>query len=228
MKHVLAFVAGGLLLAGTAQAQAGLRAGGTLAYFPAKPAAYLNYVEARNTAKLGYQVGVFYQVPLTKRLALVPEVQFSRERVGTYTRLNNFTIPEYFGNFDTRLSLSYLNVPVLLRATFGPLYVEAGAQGGVLLGGREEGTEYVTRLDTPVSSAEISDALPTDLRRFDVGPCLGVGIKLAAGVGVSVRAYRGLVSLVPDDNLIRPYPYQSTLYRQTLQAALTYQLPARQ
>lgn len=228
MKYSLLFAASGLLLATKAQAQVGLRAGGTLAHLPARPAAYTHYIEATNTAKLGYQIGVFYQVPLTKRLALVPEVQFSRERISTYTRHNNYAIMEYFGNTDTRLSMSYLNVPVLLRAAFGPVYVEAGPQASVLLGGREVGTEYISFFDTPFSSNDIDRPLPSDLRRFDVGPCLGVGLKLPAGLGVSVRAYQGLVSLVPNDDAMRPYPYQGTLHRQTLQAALTYQLPARQ
>lgn len=73
-------------------------------------------------------------MPLSKRLSLVPEVQFSRERVRLTTRDNNFTIPEYFGRTDSRLSMSYLVVPVLLRASFGPVYVEAGPQAYVLLG----------------------------------------------------------------------------------------------
>ena len=82
MKHVLNLLGGSLLLAGTVWAQAGLRARSTLAHLTTKgevPAAY--YLDASNSARLGYQVGVFYQVPLSKSLSLVPEVQFSREWV---------------------------------------------------------------------------------------------------------------------------------------------------
>lgn len=228
MKHFLSFLASSLLLAGTAHAQAGLRVGGTLAHLTAKgevPDRY--YLEASNSAKLGYQVGLFYQVPLAKRLSLVPEVQFSRERVRLTARDNNFSIMEYFGRTDSRLALSYLTVPVLLRASFGPVYVEAGPQGSVLLGGREVGSYTVSFWETPLSTTSIERPLPDDLRHVDVGTCLGVGVKLPAGLGVSVRAYQGFVSLTPGQEPSRAYPYQGSLRRQTLQAALTYQLAAR-
>jgi hypothetical protein len=228
MKYFFSFVVGGLLLTTTAHAQAGLRAGGTLAHLTTKadvPVAY--YIEASNSAKLGYQVGLFYQVPLSKRLSLVPEVQFSRERVQLTARDNNFAVPEYFGYTDSRLSMSYLIVPILLRASFGPVYVEAGPQGSVLLEGREVGTYSTAFFDMPMSRGPIDRSVPDELRRFDVGPCVGVGVKLPAGFGVSVRAYQGLVSLTPGQEPARAYPYQGSLRRQNLQAALTYQLASR-
>ncbi|WP_198172990.1 porin family protein [Hymenobacter ginkgonis] len=228
MKPFLSLVAGSLLLAGTAHAQAGLRAGGTLAHLTAKTEGTPSYYfEASNSAKLGYQLGLFYQVPLSQRLSLVPEVQFSRERVQLTARDNNFAILEYFGTTDTRLSMSYLNVPVLLRASFGPVYVEAGPQAGLRLAGREKGTYTVSFFDRPLTTNPVDRPLADDLRRFDVGPCVGLGVKLPAGLGVSVRAYQGLVSLTPGPDPTRAYPYQGSLRRQTLQAALTYQLAAR-
>lgn len=228
MKQLLSLVAGSLLLAGTAHAQAGLRAGGTLAHLRVKAEVSTPYyIEASNTAKLGYQVGLFYQVPLGHLFSLVPEVQFSRERVHLMARDNNFVVPEYFGYTDSRLSMSYLAVPIMVRASFGPVYVEAGPQASLLLGGREEGTYATLLFDRPMSENPIDRPLPDDLRRFDVGPSVGVGIKLPAGLGVSVRAYQGLVSLTPGQEQARPYPYQGSLRRQNLQAALTYQLAAR-
>jgi len=228
MKSLFFPLAGGLLLASPAHGQAGLRAGGTLAHLAMKenvPANY--YITASNSAKLGYQVGFFYQVPLSKKVSLVPEVQFSRERVQLTARDNNFVVLEHFGNTDSRLSMSYLVVPVLLRASFGPVYVEAGPQGSLLLGGREVGTYTTTFFEKPLNSVAIDRPLPDYLRRFDVGPCVGVGVKLPAGLGVSVRAYQGLVSLTSGEEPSRAYPYQGSLRRQTLQAALTYQLAAQ-
>jgi len=227
MHYFFAFAAGSLLLATTAQAQAGLRLGSTLTHL-AVAHAPARYLTADNSARLGYQVGVFYRVPLGKRLSLVPEVQFSRERVRLTTRDNAFVIPEYSGRTDSRLAMSYLAVPVLLRATFGPVYVEVGPQANVLLGGRELGTYTISILDgSPISSTDIDRPLPDNLRRFDLGPCVGVGVQLPAGLGLSVRAYQGLVSLMPGDDPAQPYPYQSGVRRQILQAALTYQLAAR-
>jgi hypothetical protein len=228
MKQLLSLVAGSLLVASTAHAQVGLRAGGTLAHLTTKSGESAPYYsEASNSPKLGYQLGAFYQLPLSKLFSLVPEVQFSRERVQLAARDNNFTIMEYFGRTDSRLSMSYLTVPVLLRASFGPVYVEAGPQGSVLLGGREVGAYTVSFWDTPIRTIDIDRSLPDELRRFDVGPCVGVGVKLPAGLGVSVRAYQGLVSLTSGEEPGRAYPYQGSLRRQNLQAALTYHLAAR-
>lgn len=228
MKHLLCLLGGSLLLAATAHAQAGLRVGGTLAHLTTKgevPASY--YIDASNSAKLGYQVGIFYQVPLGQLLSLVPEVQFSRERVHLTARDNNYAVPEYFGYTDSRLSMSYLVVPILLRASFGPVYVEAGPQGSLLIGGREVGTYSTRFFDRLMSSSPVDRPLPDELRRFDAGPCVGVGVKLPARLGVSVRAYQGLVSLTPGEEPGQAYPYQGSLRRQNLQAALTYQLATR-
>lgn len=61
-----------------------------------------------------------------------------------------------------------------------------------------------------------------DNRRFDAGACVGIGAKLPAGLGISVRAYRGLTTL----NHARSV-FDGEHQRQTLQASLTYQLPTR-
>lgn len=226
MKCVLLLIGSSLLLVNTVYAQVGLRAGANLAHLLTTTPSY--YLEADSRANVGYQVGIYYQVRLGKRLALLPEVQFSRERTHLTTRDNNFTIPEYFGRTDSHLSLSYLTMPVLLRATLGPVYVEVGPQASVLVGGRESGTATISVFDAPFRSTAITRSATDNLQRFDVGPCAGIGVKLPAGLGLSVRAYQGLVSLARQDDPQQAYPYNSRLRRQSLQASLTYQLAARQ
>jgi hypothetical protein len=136
---------------------------------------------------------VTYLVSLMAWLSLVPEVQYSHERA-TLTEVN-YAMMDVLQGSDSRLRLHYLNVPVLVRASLGPVYIEAGPQASLLLGGRQTGTftssgwNFVARtrpLDQPVADSH---------RRFDVGPCVGIGAKLPAGLGVSVRAYRGLTTL---------------------------------
>jgi hypothetical protein len=65
-------------------------------------------------------------------------------------------------------------------------------------------------------------AITDSYRRFDVGPCLGVGVQLPAGLGLSVRAYRGLMTLNHERQFV-----DGEHQRQSLQASLTYQLPTR-
>nr|GFD09239.1 hypothetical protein [Tanacetum cinerariifolium] len=64
-------------------------------------------------------------------------------------------------------------------------------------------------------------------QRLDAGACVGVGVQLPAGIGLSVRAYQGLVSMDrPASYLGETIPGSSSkAYRQTVQGSLTYQLP---
>jgi len=104
--------------------------------------------------------------------------------------------------------------------TFGPVYVEAGPQASLLLGGRQTGSEIIYSWQSPTTTGYAIDQDVTEHnRRFDIGPCLGVGLKLPAGLGVSVRAYQGLVTLNEERSAA-----DGKFKRQSLQASLTYQL----
>jgi hypothetical protein len=66
----------------------------------------------------------------------------------------------------------------------------------MLLGDRHEGFTWVRDVATGTITSTTLDGPVTDrFRRFDVGPCVGLGVNLPAGVGVSLRAYQGVVSL---------------------------------
>jgi hypothetical protein len=217
MKRVLLLLSSGLLVASTAHAQFGLRVGGNLSRLHTTTGA--NLYSASNS-RLGYQIGVTYQLPLTTWLALVPEVQYSNERT-TLTEAN-YAIADVGFEADSRLSFHYLNVPVLVRATFGPVYVEAGPQASLLLGGRQTGTVTTANWGMVATTRPIDQDVTESNRRFDAGASVGVGARLPAGLGVSVRAYRGLVTL----NHARS-AFDGEHQRQSLQASLTYQLPSR-
>jgi hypothetical protein len=206
----------GLTMANAAQAQFGVRVGGNASKLYTKDGTYSH---SNSNAKLGYQVGLTYQVRLTNWLALVPEVQYSKERL-TLSQ-SNYSMADAGFSADSRLRLNYLNVPVLVRASLGPVYVEAGPQASVLLGGRQVGTSYAYNGWTnTTTSFDFDQAASDHYQRFDVGPCLGLGVTLPAGLGLSVRAYRGLVTL--NDNR---QAFDGEFRRQSLQASLTYQLP---
>jgi hypothetical protein len=154
-------------------------------------------------------------LPLSKRLSLVPKVQFSKERM-TLTRFAPDFVDSGF-QADYREQFSYLNVPVLLHYIVGPVYVEAGVQGGFLLGGHETGS--VTYAGFSGGTYSVNCEVVGRYRRFDMGPSVGMGLKLPAGVGLNVRAYQSLASLTHDVEANVAH-----LYRQSVQAALTFQL----
>ena len=85
-------------------------------------------------AKAGYQVGVFYEHQMGTRFSVVPELQFSRQRTQLHSveSWNGFAgVTTY--TTDSRLSQSYLHLPVLLRARFGNFYLEGGPQASLQL-----------------------------------------------------------------------------------------------
>lgn len=227
MLKALPLLAGSLLLSGSVYAQAGLRVGGTWMDIAKNPFDGRKGAASRQTnSQFGYHLGVYYQVPLTKRLSLVPELQFSREH--QHARVDNSSDPAHGSSSDYELRLSYLYLPVLARATFGPVYFEAGPQLGWLVGGHGEGTTQTYVVDRTFTST-IDQAAAERYKRFDAGLCLGVGATLPAGFGLSLRAYQGL------RQVNREYMYNITFipssssdeYHQFFQASLTYRLPGR-
>ncbi len=177
----------------------------------------------------GYQIGLYYQVPLSKHLAFVPEVQFSRERFYVnYTPLAPLGHVYFEGppHSEYDQSLSYLNLPLLLRASIGAFYLEAGPQVGLLVGGRAESARHRNNNSSVNNTIDVDLAASSSYRRFDAGPCLGVGVKLPAGLGIGLRAYWGLTKLTADEDYSKAsQTYIGFQHRQSLQASLTYQLP---
>jgi hypothetical protein len=225
MKQILFSLSTSLLLASSAHAQLGVRVGGNAAIFT--KGERLADENPATRQQLGYQVGLYYQIALTKHLAFVPEVQFSRERFHVnYVARSPLGTIYYEGppRSEYDQSLSYLNLPILLRASLGAFYLEAGPQLSLLAGGRAK----TAHIDTGISGNYVAvEAAATDqYRRFDAGPCVGLGVKLPAGLGLGLRAYWGLTKLTADADYSAYSPtYSGFQHRQSLQASITYQLP---
>lgn len=157
-------------------------------------------------------------------------MQISSERRQLVTGTANLLSSFYFGPSyisDLRQRFTYLQVPVLARIDWGRVYVEAGPQADYLLGGREEG--QITYLNLYSNNVfymplAIDRRVRERYRRVDVGACAGIGVNLAAGIGLSVRAYQEVASLTQANNA-DVYDYQGRQLRQSLQTSLTYQLP---
>ena len=162
-----------------------------------------------------------------------PEVQCSREsqqlRKEGYGFDDYYTPTHTYLIHDYHVSLSFLNVPVLVRRTFGPVYVEAGPQGSVLVGGRGRGeTRSIEGPVSYVTRERIDQAATAYFNRVEAGVCIGVGLRLPAGWGISLRAYQSFTPLSQD-----PHGYQyapevlppsGTEYRRVAQVALTRDL----
>jgi hypothetical protein len=205
-----------LLLAGSAQAQWGLRAGLNASTLHSASDSY--ELQARTRGGPGYQAGVFYEKPLGARLSLVPELQLSRQQ--TTLDVADYRVSDGSYQANYRLRLLYLHVPVLLRVRLGRVFLEAGPQASVLQAAHEKGTEV--RGSIIGSSTTAIDRPATDrYRRLDAGLSAGLGVQLPSGFGLSLRAYQGLLSATREWEV---YHYGGRLTNRSVQAALSYQL----
>ena len=198
------------LLTPIVHAQAGLRVGGNLAGFTTSTN---NGYHTSTTNHLSYQASLYYKQPLTQCLSLVPEIQYSDERM-TINRSFDYD-PSFRAVYLSHFA--YVNVPLMLRLTWGRVYAEVGPQAGVLVGGHETGMIFINQVTLHINRDVVGSTV--SYRRFDVGSSLGVGVRLPGRVGLNLRAYQGLVSLTHDSGANLAH-----LYRQSLQGSLTYQL----
>ena len=143
------------------QSFVGIKAGGSASNFVGAQAPYVRY-------EYGYHGGVFANLALSRPFSLQPEVLYSMKGSQGPTDID-----------DSSQYLTYIDVPVALRATTGPgFFVETGPQVGFLLKAKANGTgEYV-------------DA-KANYRSVDVGYLLGAGYQPKdGGLGIGLR-YNG-------------------------------------
>jgi hypothetical protein len=222
MRNQLALMAGLLLLGSSAaRAQLGFRAGGNFTLL--SPASLVEeYGEAHTTGRAGFVLGVFYEQPLRGRWSLAPELHYSYQQQQLDTRQ---WMSEGSYQVHYRLSLGYVNLPMLARATFGKWYVELGPQLGVLAYAHEKGynTEYGW---AGFQRREVDRAAARRYQRADFALVAGGGRRLPGGWGLGLRASTGLLSLTQQQTSMDSY--RGSLRNQVVQLALTYQLKAKE
>lgn len=217
-RILIACTAGLLFITSHAHAQLGVSAGMNLATMVTRT--NLPERKASANSRSGYQVSIFYEKQLSERFSVVPELSFSRQSVGL--KLEDYHLSDGAYAAQYQLGLSYLNMPVLLRATFGKFYLEAGPQLGLQVAAHEQGAEEKGSI---AGSREYTiDRPATDrYRRLDVALSAGVGVKLPAGFGLGIRASAGLLPLTGEQPTHR-HEYRAPLRNQVVQASLSYQL----
>lgn len=178
MKHIV-LAGAALLLAGQAHAQLGVKGGVNRAVLSGR-------VGEDATYKTYFHAGVFYEAKLIGPLSVQPELLYSlqgSQLKGTATAVTNT---------DYITQLHYIQVPILLKATFGPLFVEAGPQFGYLVGANEEGRVQVRNTSGQVAFRDVNQSATDNYKRNDFALCAGVGVKIGPLFRVGGRFTAGL------------------------------------
>jgi hypothetical protein len=175
MKHiVLAIVL--LLLASQAHAQLGIKGGVNQAVLSGR-------VGEDATYKTYFHAGIFYEAKVLGPLSIQPELLYSMQ--GSQLK-GSSTITDY------KTQLNYVQVPILVKATIGPVYVEAGPQFGYLVSANEDGTVQVRNTSGNVAFRSVNQSATDNYKRNEFALCAGVGLKLGSIVRVGGRFVAGL------------------------------------
>lgn len=156
------------------------------------------------SSRRGLFFGLAVEAPITPRLSLVVDVDYSSQggkRDGVQPITMDIGLPPlpngsyYFADFHNETILDYLEVPVQLRARFGPgrhFFVNGGPYFGLLLRARAQTSGssliYLDAARTqPVTPSPVSfdaeTSVKDSLRRGNVGITAGGGYRHRAGVG---------------------------------------------
>jgi hypothetical protein len=175
MKHfALAIVL--LLLASQAHAQLGIKGGVNQAVLSGR-------VGEDATYKTYFHAGIFYEAKVLGPISIQPELLYSLQ--GSQLK-GNSTIADY------KTQLNYVQVPILVKATLGPVYVEAGPQFGYLVSASEDGTVQVRNTSGNVAFRDVNQSATDNYKRGEFALCAGVGLKLGSVVRVGGRFVAGL------------------------------------
>lgn len=175
MKKFL-LAAGCLFLASQAHAQFGIKGG-------INEAVLTGRVGEDATYKTYFHAGVFYEFKVLGPLSIQPEALYSLQgsQLKGATTVTNYTT-----------QLNYIQVPLLAKLTFGPVYVEAGPQFGYLVSANENGTVQVRNTSGNVAFRDVDQSATSNYKRSDFALCAGVGLKLGSIVRVGGRFVAGL------------------------------------
>jgi len=141
----------------------------------------LNQDNLQYTTKIGYNVGAFVNLPIKGKFSLQPEVMYSLQ--GANYKITSDDGSGNISTFTGHLNLSYLQVPILAKFTFGhKFYAQTGPQFGFLMSAKDKFTGG-------------SDDVKSSFQSFDFSWGLGIGYTLPMGVGFDLRYNIGITAI---------------------------------
>jgi len=142
----------------------------------------------------GYHLGAFTYIKLPLIFGIQAEAQYS-------TQGGKFELSQVVN----KKNLSYLNIPVLIRSDFGPFNLHFGPQFGLLTGANLSSLNGIT------------DDIKHQFKNRDFSLVAGIGLRLPARLGLSLRYVKGLAN-VSDYNLTEET--KNTMFQLSLKYSL--------
>lgn len=152
--------------------------------------------------KLGFNAGVFVNVPLSQKFALQPEVlynQMGAKSVISDTEVTTGTTSVRTKN-DFTTTLNYISVPVMLQMKPADnFYIEAGPEVSYFVDGKNKGEQTVTTTlagTTTTQTQSSSESInKDDIKKFNLGFGLGLGYYFTPNLGINARYVNSLTHI---------------------------------
>lgn len=161
--------------------------------------------------KIGFTIGVGYNIELSDVISLQPELNFIQKgfRIDESLEEDGYEV-----SVKSKLTMNYIEIPLLVKATFGEstkFFFSAGPSLGIGMGGKMKTEASVNYMgtsfsetsegkvhfgDEPENPEENEVYIP---ERLDIGLQVGAGVIIIEKIMIDVRYGYGLTNLNGDD-----------------------------
>ena len=139
------------------------------------------------TSRIGFNVGAFATIKLSKNITLQPEILYSTQ--GAEAKNVTAAIDDMLFSGDVKFNLSYINVPVMLKYYVADKFnLEAGPQIGFLTSAKTS-----TKVDgfNQTTDEDIKDSFES----LDFGLNFGAGYDFTKNISAGIRYNLGLANI---------------------------------
>lgn len=178
--------------------------------------------------KLGFNAGVFVNIPLSQKFALQPEVLYNQ--IGAKSVILDNEVTTGFTTVRTKqeftTTLNYISVPVMLQMKPADnFYLEAGPEVSYFLDGKNKGQQTVTTsiLDTTTSQTQSNseDINKDDIKKFNLGLAIGLGYYFTPNLGINARYINSLTHIADNSGAMNEMQKNINTHR-VFQLGLNY------
>lgn len=159
--------------------------------------------------KIGFNAGVFVNIPLSTKFALQPEVLYNQ--MGAKSVLSDTEVTTGATTVRTKqdytTTLNYISVPVMLQMKpTDNFYIEAGPEVSYFVDGKNKGEQTIatttagTTLTQTQSTSETIDK--DDIKKFNVGFGLGLGYYFTRNLGINARYVNSLTHIFNNSDAV--------------------------
>jgi len=164
---------------------------------------------AGRNMKLGFNAGVFVNIPLSMKFALQPEVlynQMGAKSVLTDTEINTGT-STIRTKQDFSTTLNYISVPVMLQMKPADnFYVEAGPEVSYFVDGKNKGETTISTTTSGTTATQTQSASQSidkdDIKKFNLGFGLGLGYYFTPNLGINARYVNSLTHIYNNSDAV--------------------------